>query len=95
MQASQILKLILLSVYGIAAILTCVLFAIPQIASAFPEVEPTVAILIFFIPAILLIVIEHIIIQIFKIIQELRKRDVNSKISNLEKRISDLENQVS
>lgn len=71
--------------------LIIVTLSIPAIASTFPNVDPVDAILIYFIPIILIIVVEHIIIACWRLFQKSRKRDLESKVSNLEERISDLE----
>ena len=71
--------------------LIIVTFSIPIIASSFPKADPVDAISIYFIPIILVIVVEHIIITCWRLVQKSRKRDLESKVSNLEKRINDLE----
>ena len=88
---SEYYDLIVLAFFGVILMLIIVLLSIPAIASTFPNADPVDAILIYFIPLILVIVVEHIIIACWRLFQKSRKRDLESKVSNLEKRISDLE----
>lgn len=88
---SEYFCLIVLALLGVILMLVIVTLSIPAIASTFPNADPVDAILIYFIPIILIIVVEHIIIACWRLFQKSRKRDLESKVSNLEERISDLE----
>ena len=83
--------LITLAFLGVILVLLIVTFSIPAIASTFPNADPADAILIYFIPIILIIMVEHIIIAWYRSFQKLRKHDLGFRVSNLEERINDLE----
>ena len=87
----EYLRLITLASLGAVLVFMIVTFSIPAIASTFPNADLIDAVLIYFIPIILIIVVEHIIITCWRRFQKSQKRDLESKVSNLEERINDLE----